>query len=533
MAALANLAFGDVLLLEAQVVVNGASLLGPIEAYDAEFDAIRLATALGIIVVEAGGNGTNNGQAPPLAMDTFVDPMGRQIFNPGSADFRDSGAIIVTAASSAAPHTRLVYGPHGQRIDCYAWGHNIETCASTPAGATTIYQGGFGGTSGASPIITGAALAVQGMAEASLGYRFSPLQMRVILSDPANGTEPSRWRRRRSASCPTCAPSSTAQSSISRPISTFAISSATAESRMPARSRPVPISSCCPIRSPTRRARSAPEAAPRTATRSASPQRPDRTSHLCPRAQSRRSRRGQRGSNGLLVARCEPRHARSLDAGRHRGAPQRADRRDSHGLARDHLAVGTNPGPGSLLFCRLDRTSARSGAVARRPSRLGQLPPLHPREQQRHLAELQRRGQRPFARSEYAERLCGAAVPGARRFDRARPFQLEVSARLPKGAKAFLEVPEAFARRLKLAREQFVSVEKSKVVRIPLPVPGRRTLPEVSFPAKSRTPMRLLVQIPEQWRKHAFEIAVRQIFEKEEVGRVTWRLVPKEKKKRG
>src|SRR3712207_7844919 len=30
-------------------------LLGPIEVYDAEFDAIRLATALGIIVVEAGG----------------------------------------------------------------------------------------------------------------------------------------------------------------------------------------------------------------------------------------------------------------------------------------------------------------------------------------------------------------------------------------------------------------------------------------------------------------------------------------------
>jgi hypothetical protein len=135
-AAIANMTFGSVLLLEAQVTVDGALLLGPIEALDAEFDTIRLASALGIVVVEAGGNGTNNGSAPPLAMDTFTDPMGRQIFNPASADFRDSGAIIVTAATSTAPHTRMVWAPHGQRIDCYAWGENINTCSSTSGGST-------------------------------------------------------------------------------------------------------------------------------------------------------------------------------------------------------------------------------------------------------------------------------------------------------------------------------------------------------------------------------------------------------------
>ena len=187
-AAIANMNFGSVLLLEAQVAVDGASLLGPIEALDAEFDTIRLASALGIVVIEAGGNGTNNGFAPPLAMDTFTDPMGRQIFNPASVDFRDSGAIIVTAATSTAPHTRLVWAPHGQRIDCYAWGENINTCNSTAAGATSIYQTGFGGTSGASPIITGAVLAIQGMAQAQLGFRFSPRQIREIIRTPANGT---------------------------------------------------------------------------------------------------------------------------------------------------------------------------------------------------------------------------------------------------------------------------------------------------------------------------------------------------------
>ena len=117
---------------------------------------------------------------------------GRRILDrdPANPDFRDSGAIIVTAASSTAPHTRLAYGPHGRRIDCYAWGQNINTLSSDSAGSTTAYTTGFGGTSGASPIITGAALAVQGRAQAQLGFRFSPRQMRALLSNPATGTAP-------------------------------------------------------------------------------------------------------------------------------------------------------------------------------------------------------------------------------------------------------------------------------------------------------------------------------------------------------
>jgi hypothetical protein len=192
LAALASLSFGDALLLEAQVWLNGTELLGPIEAYDAEYEAIRLATALGITVIEAGGNGTNNGSAPALDMDTYTTLSGRMIFNrdPANPDFRDSGAVIVTAATSTAPHTRLTYGPHGRRIDCYAWGHNINTLTSSADGSTSDYRTSFGGTSGASPIITGAALAIQGRAEAQLGFRFSPRQMRAILSNPETGTPP-------------------------------------------------------------------------------------------------------------------------------------------------------------------------------------------------------------------------------------------------------------------------------------------------------------------------------------------------------
>ncbi|WP_420151904.1 S8 family peptidase [Spirosoma sp.] len=189
--AVANLSFGDVILLEAQNWVPGLSMmLGPIEVTDAVYEAIRLATALGIIVVEAGGNGTNNGSTPPFALDSYVTPGGNAIFNPGGAGFRDSGAIIVSAATSAAPHTRMAWAPHGQRIDNYAWGQNINTLDSNSSSATNLYRTDFSGTSGASPMITGAALATNGIAEASLGFRFGPRQMRALLRNPATGTAP-------------------------------------------------------------------------------------------------------------------------------------------------------------------------------------------------------------------------------------------------------------------------------------------------------------------------------------------------------
>lgn len=165
--AIDHLSFGDVLLLEAQVFVNDSGLQGPIEANDAEFEAIKLATASGIIVVEAGGNG-NNGSAPALDMDSFTNSSRKAILHrdPNNRDFKESGAIMVSDASSAAPHTRLAFAPHGKRIDCYAWGENIVAPDSDPMGNRTLYRTNFGGTSGASAIIAGAALAVQGIVEA-------------------------------------------------------------------------------------------------------------------------------------------------------------------------------------------------------------------------------------------------------------------------------------------------------------------------------------------------------------------------------
>lgn len=180
--AAAVLSFGDVLLLEAQTTMTGWSGYLPVEVEDAVYDAIRLATALGVVVVEAGANGG-------IDLDTYTDSGGNQILNRASASFRDSGAIMVGAASSATPHTPMGWSSHGSRIDCYGWGENINTTGDGWTGtATNLYTTSFGGTSGASPMVTGAALIVQGIAQATLGMRFSPLQIRQMLSDPLQNT---------------------------------------------------------------------------------------------------------------------------------------------------------------------------------------------------------------------------------------------------------------------------------------------------------------------------------------------------------
>src|ERR1051326_1268141 len=103
MAAIDHLDFGDILLLEAQTFdILRTEKIWPIEILDANFQAIRLATALGIIVIEAAGNGMN---VTGNNLDLFMDGNAQNIFNRASACFKDSGAIIVAAASSEVPHT--------------------------------------------------------------------------------------------------------------------------------------------------------------------------------------------------------------------------------------------------------------------------------------------------------------------------------------------------------------------------------------------------------------------------------------------
>lgn len=193
---------GDVLLLEVTygVRVQAVKTWVPVEAPEpAVFDAIKLATTKGVIVVEAAGNsgvnldGLDDDGSPILPRDTG----------------HDSGAILVGACHSTLPYRRwatpVTFGPSlgsnfGSRIDCSSVGEFIVAAGSQrDGGDMTVYSTGpdyfsdfFGGTSGASAIIAGICLLIQNLQSRLISTSgvlgpLRPLQMRNILSNPENG----------------------------------------------------------------------------------------------------------------------------------------------------------------------------------------------------------------------------------------------------------------------------------------------------------------------------------------------------------
>lgn len=154
---LPHLVAGDVILLEAQASTPLG--LGPTEWNQADFDAIQNATRLGIITVEAAGNGGVN----------LDDARLNRAFD---LSFRDSGAIIVGATNSGAL-TRASFSTYGARVDANGWGFSV---ASTGYGDLFFpnndrrqsYTASFSGTSSASPIVTATVVALLGAARAQL-----------------------------------------------------------------------------------------------------------------------------------------------------------------------------------------------------------------------------------------------------------------------------------------------------------------------------------------------------------------------------
>jgi hypothetical protein len=115
-------------------------------------------------------------------------------------------------------------------------------------------------------------------------------------------------------------------------------------------------------------------------------------------------------------------------------------------------------------------------------------------------------------------------APGAP--DRARRMRLKVVARLPARARLFLEIPEDMGDALKAGMPLVERDENGGRIRVPVNPHGEFALREFPFPAKSRAEMRLMVQLPKESSGNAFEVFVQQLCDEEEVGRVTWRLVP-------
>lgn len=157
-----------------------------VEWWEECFVAIRYAIARGVIVVEAAGNGTED----------LDDPIYDQPHADFSAEWRnpfgsgaDSGAILVGAGAPAsgrygAPRSRLGFSNYGARLDCQGWGYEVAT-----TGYGDLYRGSgenewftaeFGGTSSASPIVTGALACLQGIAMAR-GQPLTPMLARDLL----------------------------------------------------------------------------------------------------------------------------------------------------------------------------------------------------------------------------------------------------------------------------------------------------------------------------------------------------------------
>ena len=204
--AIANLPFGGVLLLEAQLSLNADNAsesdqrnfsLLPIEIQNATFQMIRLATARGLTVVEAAGNGGVNFDTLQVSnVPSVYNVQDITMLKRGMTGFQDSGAIMVGAAygresEEDEARSRTDFSNFGTRVDCFAWGTDVTTLTSPPTqngGITNV----FDGTSSAAAIVAGATLAAQSVAEANLGCRLDGWQMRNLLhthgttSDPVN-----------------------------------------------------------------------------------------------------------------------------------------------------------------------------------------------------------------------------------------------------------------------------------------------------------------------------------------------------------
>jgi hypothetical protein len=168
---------GDVLLIELHAVGPRRRFL-PMEYWDDVYDVVKLATSRGVIVVAAAGNGAEN--LDHRIYRGKLDP-----------DVRDSGAILVGAGAPLkrgyVDRSRLDFSNYGKRVDVQGWGRAVATLDYGDLQDCDVldrrYTNLFAGTSSASPIVTAAAVAIQGAVEAAGKPRLAPRQMRALLRD--------------------------------------------------------------------------------------------------------------------------------------------------------------------------------------------------------------------------------------------------------------------------------------------------------------------------------------------------------------
>jgi subtilisin family serine protease len=199
------LSAGDILLIELHYpgprfgFLSPAGQRGyiPVEWWPDNLDAIRYATAKGIVVVEAGGNGSEslddplydqNPQAPPFG------PFPSSWRNPFRRNPVDSLAILVGAGAPppgthgrdwGPDRSRLDFSNYGLLMDVQAWGREVTSTGGGDlqggSDENLWYTDTFAGTSSASPIVVGALACVQGALRAADQPLLTPVSARALL----------------------------------------------------------------------------------------------------------------------------------------------------------------------------------------------------------------------------------------------------------------------------------------------------------------------------------------------------------------
>lgn len=163
-----------------------------VEWWPDDFAAILDATSRGIVVVEAAGNGGEDLDDP--LYDAPAPGFPPEWANPYDRLLRDSGAVVVGAGAPppgthgqdhGPDRSRLDFSNYGAMVDAQGWGREVTTAGygdlQGGSNEDLWYTDSFGGTSSASPIVTGAIACVQGMLKARSRPVLDPAQVRACL----------------------------------------------------------------------------------------------------------------------------------------------------------------------------------------------------------------------------------------------------------------------------------------------------------------------------------------------------------------